>query len=227
MTHARIVAVVNLKGGVSKSTTVAALAMEYARRGLKVLVLDRDVQLALRRLSDSWQGKTGIPFEVREARSREAYFGHLESAATSFDLILVDCPPNFESDAIADTLQTADLALIPLKPSGPDYATTRETKKLVKRVQEKSRPDLVAALLITIMIKNSLNEGCAQMIRSDELPTIRTSASSGYGWGCVLTLNRSIYDVPNTEKTRLELQSIADEVAKLAGIKATKRKSNK
>ena len=47
MNKARIIATVNFKGGVAKSSTVASLGSILARKGFKTLVVDLDAQANL------------------------------------------------------------------------------------------------------------------------------------------------------------------------------------
>ena len=61
MNKARIIATVNFKGGVAKSSTVASLGSILARKGFKVLVVDLDAQANLTTgLSASEEERTTI-----------------------------------------------------------------------------------------------------------------------------------------------------------------------
>jgi chromosome partitioning protein len=118
---ARIIAVVNHKGGVGKTTLVMQLAGTFARRGLKVLVVDADPQGTATRWAAA--ALDGAPFPAAVV-SLSAAGGkvHREVAkfADDYALILVDCPPAVDSHAPQSALLIADLALVPVIPSPLD-----------------------------------------------------------------------------------------------------------
>ncbi len=172
-----IVSVLNLKGGVGKTTTVAQLGAAFARRGYRVLCIDLDLQGSLSTLlleqsviserfdqkrllqhffhfaSDGANPKIaefaqevpspagragsmhilattdGLAFAefnlvmgwLLRAGKRDARFLlrkalHAKSLASSFDIILLDCPPLLNITCI-NALAASDYLLIPALPS--------------------------------------------------------------------------------------------------------------
>ena len=230
-----VVAVINYKGGVGKTTTTANLAAELAWRGRRVLLLDLDAQASLTFSfvkPDEWeqnlaQAKTikswfdsfvsGPPVsldslifepaqvkgrlanrrgelhlisshlglinvdlelatELRGATMRQAKANFfkvhrrltdgLSGLVDNFDVILIDCPPNF--NVVTKTaIVASDCILIPAKPDylstlGIDYLQ-RNLNELINDfndyatqeeggLQETIRPDIMGVVFTMVQI---------------------------------------------------------------------------
>jgi hypothetical protein len=75
-----IVAVVNMKGGVGKTTLTANLAAYYQEKSDKpVLIIDFDYQGSL---TDTVSGQAGLSKSVRDLRAHTLIMGHLDASQT-------------------------------------------------------------------------------------------------------------------------------------------------
>jgi chromosome partitioning protein len=120
MTKAKIIAVANLKGGATKSTTTINLAVAAESAGIPAGIIDVDArQQASAVWSDSRQSPrppvysavyTRLPKEIADLER--------EGAA----LILIDCPAD-NADIAKEAIRVADLVLIPTQatPTGLRY----------------------------------------------------------------------------------------------------------
>ena len=129
-----IVAVVNLKGGVGKTTTAVALATAAGRAGFPACVEDADPQ-----------GSASLWAELAEEAGERLPFPVLPANVTTInrlarkppapgDLAFIDCPP---SGKVADAAVAAcDFAVVPTTPSAADlqqsYATARTLEAIGK-----------------------------------------------------------------------------------------------
>ena len=137
-----IVALLNQKGGVGKTTLALHIAGEWARQGKRVIVIDADPQ--------------GSALDWSEQRSREALprlFGvvglardtlHREAPelARDADHVVIDGPPRV-AGLMRSALLAADLVLIPALPSPFDGWASAEMLKLLDEARI-FRPQLVA-----------------------------------------------------------------------------------
>jgi chromosome partitioning protein len=123
-----VVAVVNTKGGVGKTTLSASLAVRAAQESKRVAMVDMDPQKSL---VEWWarRGRSENPtiFEGA-ATARDA----VEALALNgYDWVFVDGPPAFLS-LIQEIIEVATFVLIPVKPSMVDLLATQDAVSLAR-----------------------------------------------------------------------------------------------
>src|SRR3989441_10709075 len=132
---AKVIAVVNQKGGAGKTTLAMQLAGTLAQRGAKVLVVDADAQGTATRWAAS---AAAAPFPAAVVGlSAAGSKVHREVAKFLGDYthIVVDCPPAVDSPIPQSALLIADLALAPVIPSPPDLWSAVGIRQLVDRLR--------------------------------------------------------------------------------------------
>lgn len=118
---ARIIALVNQKGGPGKTTLAMHLAAELARRGSRVMVADADPQGTATRWAAAAPEDLPFPAAVGGlAAANGMLHRELRKFVEAFDFIVVDCPPSADSPVSQSALLVADLAVVPVIPSPPD-----------------------------------------------------------------------------------------------------------
>lgn len=128
-------AVIAQKGGQSKTTLATAFAVEAAREGEAVVILDADdrqgsaLYWSERRTLEDVMVKdssvAGLPLHVTRGR-----------ASGKLDLIIIDTPANSKDIAMLAAEQ-ADFVIIPVAPRGLDIHSVLQT---VKQVQQAGTP---------------------------------------------------------------------------------------
>ena len=111
----RIVAIVNEKGGVGKTTTVMALAALAAEKE-RVLVVDLDPQgSAVDWGSAAQESGNDLAFRIVTAKNPED-LGQMRSL--DFDLIIVDTPGNLQNaDLLRNIAEYSDHVILPTEPT--------------------------------------------------------------------------------------------------------------
>ena len=105
------------KGGSGKTTLVRNLATVAAAEGKRVLMLDLDPQQSLRRW---WAGRTSEqPTMLEDDPTPQMLKQTLKMVENHFDFVLIDTPPA-APEWLGEIVESADLALIPVKPSPDD-----------------------------------------------------------------------------------------------------------
>ncbi|HEX8421456.1 MAG TPA: ParA family partition ATPase [Sphingomonas sp.] len=141
-----IVALLNQKGGVGKTTLALHLAGEWARRGARVTLVDADPQGSALDWSEARAygdaprlfGVVGL---ARDTLHREA-----AELATTADVVVIDGPPRVAS-LMRSALLAADLVLIPVQPSPLDGWASAEMVALLGEARV-FRPDLAARFVL-------------------------------------------------------------------------------
>jgi chromosome partitioning protein len=150
---ARVIAVVNQKGGAGKSTLAMLLAGALAESQARVLVADADPQnTALR-----WAGAgSGFPAEVEDLSGEEGKLHkQLRKRLDDYDYIVIDSPPHASAPVTESALRLADLALVPVIPSPPDLWASLRTREAIDRARQKN-PGLAARIVVNQAQLNTL-----------------------------------------------------------------------
>ena len=118
---AKIIVVVNQKGGAGKTTVSMQLAGTLGRRGHKVLVIDADPQATATRWAASAAEGQAFPASL-SGLSAAGGKVHREAQkyVEDYAFIVIDCPPAADSAVPQSALMIADLALVPVIPSPLD-----------------------------------------------------------------------------------------------------------
>ncbi|KMS50394.1 hypothetical protein V474_12570 [Novosphingobium barchaimii LL02] len=128
-------AIIAQKGGQSKTTLATGFAVEAAREGAAVVILDADdrqgsalywsERRALEDVTVKDSSVAGLPLHVTRGR-----------ASGKLDLIIIDTPANSKDIAMLAAEQ-ADFVIIPVAPRGLDVHSVLQT---VKQVQQAGTP---------------------------------------------------------------------------------------
>ena len=140
-----VIAFANLKGGVGKSTLAVSVAGQFASGGKAVALVDADPQGTVA----AWAEAGNLPFEVLPlplaAGNVQRWIERV--LALTADLVVIDLPPML-GDATAAALAVADVAAVPVSPSGADLTATGKALDLIGRARAERAGEKPRALLI-------------------------------------------------------------------------------
>ena len=141
-----IVALLNQKGGVGKTTLALHLAGSWARRGKRIILIDADPQGSALDWSQQ-RAKEGLPrlFGVI-GLSRDTLHREAPEIAKDVDHVVIDGPPRVAA-LLRSALLASDLVLVPAQPSPFDGWASGEMLKLIDEARI-FRPDLVARFVL-------------------------------------------------------------------------------
>lgn len=145
---AKVLAILNGKGGVGKTTTAVNLAAIFAET-CPVLLVDADPQAS----ASWWIGRS--PANLKFDSTQETNPKHLTKLKTlkDYQLVVVDTPPALDSASLAAVIPIADYVLLPTAPAPMDLAA------LITTVREAISPSGVThRVLLTKVDSRSLGE---------------------------------------------------------------------
>lgn len=153
---AKIIAIVNEKGGAGKTTSSMQLAAGLALEGLRVLVVDSDPQ----QTAMAWAAAAPIdsPFPaivISLAAAGSRLSVSVRDHRGNYDAIVIDGPPSKDSPLTAAAVTVADLVIVPAQLSPPDLWATARTASVIRAEQEKSSDGGPAAFLLATSVQST------------------------------------------------------------------------
>ncbi len=136
-----VIAVIQQKGGVGKSTITANLAAELVEKKLIVRVLDLDPQESLAtwaRLGGGVLSEIVGPVSTNKPRE---FKETLEAVMAEAERVILDCPPGLPDTGLMAALM-ADVALLPVTPSPLDVIASKKALELIHEAQQQRRGGL-------------------------------------------------------------------------------------
>lgn len=167
-----IVAFLNQKGGVGKTTLATHVAGELALRGQQVILLDADPQGS----SLDWtqrRSQQGLPrLFSAVGLARETLHQEAPELARRCDHIVIDGPPRIAVLA-RSALLAADRVLVPVQPSPYDLWASAEMVALIREAQV-FRPQLAAAFVINRhIVRTVIGREARGALAEQPLPSLR------------------------------------------------------
>jgi chromosome partitioning protein len=168
---AKILAVVNQKGGSGKTTLSMQLAGAFARLGHEVLVVDADPQGTATRWAASAEEEKPFPAMVAGlAAAGGKVHREVKKYTGRCDYIIIDCPPAVESLAPQSALLIADLALVPVIPSPPDLWASVGITKLIENARTVNEELLALIVLNQCQVNQVLTKDAREILKDFQVP---------------------------------------------------------
>lgn len=210
-----IVALLNQKGGVGKTTLALHLAGEWARRGDRVTLVDADPQGSALDWSEQ-RAREGLPrlFGIiglaRDTLHREA-----PELARNADHVVIDGPPRV-AGLMRSALLAADTVLIPVQPSPFDGWASTEILRLVEEARI-FRPQLIVRFVLNrSAARTIIARETSEALADQDPPVLRSSIGQRVVFANAAQLGRLAFEIDRDSLAAREITTLAAEIGRLA-----------
>lgn len=167
-----IIALLNQKGGVGKTTLAVHLAAALAQAGKRVLLVDADSQGSALDWSENRPDDSpnfpviGLP--------KSNLHKELPALSKDYEAVLIDGPPRVNEIARA-AIMASDIVLIPVQPSPYDVWAAKEIVDLLNEARA-FKDNIKSAFVINRKIVNTaIGRDVGEALSSYELPVLKSS----------------------------------------------------
>src|SRR4028118_1220134 len=167
-----IIAFVNQKGGCAKSTTAVHYAHWLVQQGKQVLIGDADAQ----RSSSQWCTRREPSIATQVLQTPDDLLDQLTDLAATVNYLVVDGPAGL-SEATRAILMRADLAVVPVQPSGIDVQSAADAVRLIKQAQSVRQGPPQAVMFLSRAVKGTKLKTEAMELLGKLAPTIKVFKS--------------------------------------------------
>jgi chromosome partitioning protein len=203
----KIIALLQQKGGASKTTNSINLLRAIQKDGHKVLLVDSDPQGSAR----DWNAiNDGAIFPV-VGLDRKTLATDILSIKDQFDYVIIDGAPQIAELSVA-AIKCADAILIPVQPSPFDIWSSEELVQLIKARQEITDGKPKAAFLVSRVIRNTnLGKDVNEALESYGLPIFKSFTNQRISYAESIAKGETVLESKDDAAIK-EIQAIKDEL---------------
>lgn len=209
-----IVALLNQKGGVGKTTIALHLAGQWASEGKRVTIVDADPQGSAldwseQRAREGLSRLFGVVGLARDTLHREA-----PELARDVDHVVIDGPPRV-AGLMRSALLAADLVLIPVQPSPFDGWASAEMLSLLGEARI-YRPELVARFILNrCAARTIIARETAAALADHDPPVLAATIGQRVSFAEAAQSGRLVSELDHAHGAAREIADLAAAVAEI------------
>jgi len=210
-----IVALLNQKGGVGKTTLALHLAGAWARQGRRVTVIDADPQGSAldwseQRTKEGGPRLFGVLGLARDTLHREA-----PEIARGVDHVVINGPPRI-AGLMRSALLAADLVLVPAQPSPFDGWASGEMLNLIREARI-FRPELVARFVLNrCAARTIIARETGDALAEHDPPMLAARIGQRVAFADAARTGQLVFEVESGGAAAREITALCAEIAGLA-----------
>ena len=216
-----VIALLNQKGGVGKTTLSLHLAAALSASG-KVLMVDADPQgsaldWSAQRESDAGFNVIGLPKPILH---RE-----MATLGSGYDWVILDGPPRV-NELARSAIAASDMVIIPVQPSPFDVWAAKDIIDIVKEF-EIPKPNLKTRFLINRLFPNTmLGAEIADALASFEIPVLDSVIRNRTEYAKAARSGLTALETDPQGPAAVEVRALTAEVARILGVPLKEKKKH-
>lgn len=200
-----VIAVLNQKGGSTKTTIAVHLTRALQLMGHDVLLVDSDKQAN----ASDWHAARDTPLFPVAGVSRPTLEHDIKHLRNEY--IVIDGAPNTDLLA-AQAIKSADFVLIPVQPSILDIWATAALVEMVKARAAVAGKPRAAFVVSRIDKRTRLSEKARTQLALFALPTLDTQITQRALYARIPETGLTVLDIPQFKDAAAEIWALAEEV---------------
>jgi len=208
----KVVAVLNQKGGVGKTTLATNLARALHLEGATVLLVDSDPQGSARDRHAAGDGQLVNVVGL----DRPTLDKDLKAVGGGYDWLIIDGAPQAHNLTVA-AIKAAGVILIPVQPSPYDIWGTSDVVDLVKQRQEVTDGEPRAAMVESRRVRGTkLGDEIVGALASYELPVFAAGTTQRVIYANSAATGTTVLDAEPNGPAAEEIRALTQELKEFA-----------
>lgn len=203
-----VIAVLNQKGGVGKTTLSIHVAAGLALRGKRILLIDADPQGSALEWAENRQDKVLFPVVGIPKATLHREVPHL---ASDYDAVVIDGPPRV-NEVARSAIMASDLVLIPVQPSPYDVWAVKDIVDLLKEASV-FKENIKSVFAVNRKIVNTaIGRDVAEALADHDMPVLDSVISQRVVFAESAATGRTVLEIDLDSPASREITALIDEI---------------
>ena len=208
-----ILALLNQKGGVGKTTLAVHIAAALAIKGRSVLLVDADPQgsaldWAASRQADPLFSVVGLP--------KSNLHKEIPAHAAKYDDVIIDGPPRVNELARAAIL-ASDMIVIPVQPSPYDVWAAKDIVDLLREAAAFKENQICRFVINRKIVNTAIGRDVADALAGYPIPVLSTAVGQRVGFAESAATGSTVMEQDPKGAAAQEINALVDEILAFSG----------